>query len=76
MNDNDNINYIHVDGNKIVNKIHIRWIKKVEECMYICVKSNGYDDSSMIHENTHKACKNVSRDTYNRLNSKFTPLHQ
>ena len=59
--------YVKTDDNKIINVIHIRWVKKMEECLSVCARSvdcNGYGD-------THKICKLNTPDSYNKLNNFF-----
>jgi hypothetical protein len=34
-------NYIKTDNNKIINERCIRWVRKMDECLYICTKENG-----------------------------------
>ena len=33
--------YLKTDDNKIVNEKHIRWVKKMSECLEVCTKSIG-----------------------------------
>jgi len=33
--------YIKVDNNKVINENCIRWIKKIDECLEVCIKLNG-----------------------------------
>lgn len=33
--------YIKVDGDVIVNEKHVRWVKRLHDCMYICMKTNS-----------------------------------
>ena len=56
--------YLKVDNGTRINEKHIRWIKKIDDCLHICVKSDG----CTINVNTHKACKYNSRETYDLLN--------
>jgi hypothetical protein len=59
--------YVKTDDNKIINVIHIRWVKKMEECLAVCARSvgcNGYGD-------THKICNLNNPDSYNKLNKFF-----
>ena len=66
MDDNKN-NYIRVDDNKIINEKCIKWIKKMDECLAICTKSDGCYKST-----THKVCKINNLDSYNKLNKYFS----
>jgi hypothetical protein len=60
------ISYIKADDYKIINEKYIRWIKKVDECLYVCNKLDGCSIS-----NTHKICKLYNPDSYDKLNKYF-----
>ena len=62
----DNNNFIKVDGDKIINIKYIRWVKKIDECLQICNKSNGCDKYSI-----HNLCKYSNYDSYMKLNKLF-----
>jgi len=66
--ENYNISYLKTDDNRIINEKHIRWVKKMNECLEVCTKSFGcgINDGS-----THKICKINNPDTYNKLNKHF-----
>jgi len=66
MSDN-NILYVKTDNNKVINKKCIKWIKKMDECLYVCTKSTGCWDND-----THKICKINNEDSYNKLNKHFS----
>ena len=63
----DNKQFIKVDDNTVINKNTIRWIKKMDECLAVCVKSDG----CIIDKNTHKICKINNYDSYALLNKYF-----
>jgi len=42
----------------------IRWVKKMDECLQICSKSNGCEGG----KDTHKVCKISNQATYTPLN--------
>ena len=65
MENNKNV-YIITDENKVLNEKYIRWIKKIDECLEVCTKSNG---CSAYH--THKICKFINLESYNKLNKYF-----
>jgi hypothetical protein len=65
MVNNKNI-YITTDENKLLNEKYIRWIKKINECLEVCTKSNG-----CAERETHKICKFNSLESYNKLNKYF-----
>ena len=60
--------YIKTDDNKVINEKCIRWVKKMNDCLEVCTKSNG---CSAENGNTHKICKLNSLDSYNKLNKLF-----
>lgn len=60
-------NYIKTDDNKIVNEKCIRWVKKMDECLQICTKSNG----CKVDFDTHKICKLNNPNSYEKLNRFF-----
>ena len=58
--------FIKADNDIIINMNCIRWVKKMDECLQICSKSDG-----CRIENTHKICKINNADSYNRLEKYF-----
>jgi hypothetical protein len=66
MNSNKNF-YIKTDNNKIINEKCIKWVKKMNECLEVCTKSDG----CIEHVDTHKICKSISFESYNKLNYYF-----
>ena len=60
------ISFIKTDDNIVINEKCIRWVKKIDECLNICVRSNGCSPSA-----THKICKIYNEDSYNKLNKYF-----
>jgi hypothetical protein len=65
MDNNKNI-YIKTDENKVINEKCIKWIKKMDDCLAVCTKSNG-----CLMKDTHKICKINNVDSYNKLNKHF-----
>lgn len=59
--------YIKTDDNKIINEQCIRWVKKMNDCLEVCVKSIGCD----ITNGTHRICKVNNQESYNKLNRHF-----
>jgi len=59
--------FIKVDNDKILNINCIRWVKKMDECLQICSKSDGCEGV----KDTHKVCKINNEKSYNLLNSLF-----
>ena len=65
--ENNTNGYIKTDENKVINQKHIRWIKKMNECLEVCTKSNG----CIVKKDTHRICKLYTPDSYNKLNRLF-----
>lgn len=60
-----------VKGNDtIINQKYIRWVKKMEECMYVCCKTTGCKESDTI-----KICKKTNPESYNKLNYYFNEIN-
>ena len=59
--------YFKTDDNKIINEKSIIWVKKMSECLEICVKSIGCKDNG----DTHKICKLHNLDSYNKIKKHF-----
>ena len=59
--------YIKTDEIKVINERHIRWIKKMNDCLEVCTKGNGCTKG----KDTHRICKLYTPDSYNKLNSLF-----
>ena len=68
MENNDNV-FLKADDNRIINENCIRWVKKMNDCLEVCMKTTGCDLQS--NGNTLKICKLKSPDSYNRLNKHF-----
>jgi len=60
--------YIKTDDNKIINENHIRWVKKLTDCLEVCTKSTG---CNTLHNDTHKICKCNNLISYNKLIKHF-----
>ena len=65
----ENTVYFKTDENRIINETCIRWVKKMGDCLEVCIKISGCD--SQKTGDTHKICKLNSPDSYNRLNQHF-----
>ena len=59
--------YIKTDNNRIINEECIRWVKKIDDCMELCIKINGCVPGVDIH----KVCKLNNPNSYNKLNYFF-----
>lgn len=64
---NNKISYLKTDDNKIINEKCIRWVKKIDQCLHVCNKSEGCD----VGIGTHKICKSNNPDSYDKLNKHF-----
>jgi predicted nucleic acid-binding Zn ribbon protein len=72
MENNNNHNktavYYKTDDNRIIHEKCIRWVKKMNECLEVCIKTSG---CYTLGEDTHKICKINTPDSYNKLNQHF-----
>jgi len=69
MDNNSNNNfYLKTDDSKIINERRIIWVKKMGDCLEVCIKSTG---CSIKSNDTHKICKLNNLDSYNKLNKHF-----
>jgi hypothetical protein len=66
---NNQVPFIKVDNNRIINETSIIWIKKMNDCLEVCTKSTGCNIISNI--DTHRICKLNNIDSYNKLNKYF-----
>lgn len=62
--------FIKTDNDIMINEKHIKWIKKIDTCFHVCMKSNG----CMQHIDTHKICKINNLDSYDILENIFNYL--
>ena len=65
--DNKDVKYLKTDDNKIINEKCILWVKKMNDCLDVCVKSTGCGN----HGDTHKICLLNNQESYNKLNKHF-----
>jgi len=59
--------FLKTDDNSVINEKYIRWVKKMGDCLDVCMRSSG----CAIPENMHKICKLNNLDSYNKLNKLF-----
>jgi len=72
LQNNSNEKFIKVDNDKVLNLEFIRWIKKMDECFYICSKMNGcYSNNENINNETNRVCKSTNSVSYNKLAKLF-----
>lgn len=71
----ENPTFIKLKNDTVINEKHIRWIKKLHDCLYICAKSTGCSNTSSTYygnfDGTHKLCQSESFEIYNKLNNKY-----
>ena len=60
--------YFKTDDHAIINERSIKWVKKMNDCLEICIKSTG---CNIDNGDTHKICKLHNPDSYNKLNKYF-----
>jgi hypothetical protein len=66
--DNTKVSYLKTDDNRIINENSIRWIKKMNDCLEVCIKSTG---CTTIFNDTYKICKINNPSSYDKLNKFF-----
>ena len=64
----DNVTYLKADNNKIINERAIKWVKKIDECLILCTRSQGCSDKG---DDTHRICKQNNYNSYMKLNKQF-----
>ena len=65
------VSFIRTDADKLLNEKSIRWIKQYNECIEVCMKSDGCFGNFI---DTHKICKLSNPHSYNKLNNYFKEL--
>lgn len=63
----DTSSYIKADDNIIINERHIRWLRKVDECVNICYRHSGCVNGY----GTVTVCKINSPESYDKLLKHF-----
>lgn len=58
--------FIKADKDTIINIVCIRWVKKLDQCLYICSKNSGCSQSETL-----SVCKNINPDSYLYLHKLF-----
>ena len=70
-NKRSNDKWYKTDDNKIINKKHIRWVLKMNDCLEICTKSIGCS-TNIDNGDTHRICKMNNPSSYNEINKYFS----
>lgn len=65
--ENNKTTYLKTDDNRFVNENCIRWVRKMDDCLEICIKIPGCSPT----KDTHKICKINNPDSYNKLNERL-----
>jgi hypothetical protein len=60
------VTFLKTDNNMIINENRITWVRKMNECLEVCVKTTGCGTLD-----THKICKIYSPESYQKLNAQF-----
>jgi hypothetical protein len=74
MEENFGISFIKMDNNIAVNKMYIRWIRKVNDCIEVCSKQTGCDmtKQNIINStDTLKICRVNNPENFDKLNQIF-----
>ena len=66
--ENNCVEFLKTDDNRILNEKNIRWVKKMSDCLEVCMKTTG---CNVERRDTHKICKVNNLDSYNKLNKHF-----
>jgi hypothetical protein len=61
-----NKQFIQVKPDLLINQNHITWIKRIDECMHICIKVDG-----CTLDTTHKVCKSANPTGYDKIQTLF-----
>ena len=65
--ENNYISYLKTDDNRIINENCIRWVRKMDNCLEVCMRSDG----CIFSRTHHEICKFKSFESYNKLNKHF-----
>jgi len=60
-------NFLSIDDNILINERCVRWVKKMDECIYVCDKLYGCNDVN----GTYKICKETNPRNYEVWSQKF-----
>lgn len=65
-------NFLSIDDNILINERCVRWVKKMDECMYVCDKLYGCNDVN----GTYKICKDTHPRNYEVWERKYNELNK
>lgn len=60
--ENNKTVFFKTDDNTFINEHCIRWVKKMDDCLEVCIKTSG-----CTPKDTHKICKINNPSNYNKL---------
>lgn len=63
--------YIKTDKNALLNEKAIVWVKKMNECLEVCMKTTGCSTHPYLKD-THTICQIHSPKDYAKLNAYFS----
>lgn len=58
--------YLKVQEDHLINEKYIKWLRKYDECVFVCNKPDG-----CMWSDTYKVCKGSNPTTYDKLNRLF-----
>lgn len=65
--ENNKVSYIKTDNNKVINEKCIKWVHKMNECLEVCIRTNG----CRLGVNTHVICSSNNPESYKKLSKHF-----
>jgi hypothetical protein len=57
-------------GETVINESKIRWLRKIDECIEICTKSNGCGGTPIKYD-THVVCRINKPTNYDKLHNLY-----
>lgn len=63
--------FVRTDENIFLNVQYIRWVKTIDDCLYVCSKSSGCNKDTP--ESIHKICKSVNSDNHAKIMNLVKP---
>jgi hypothetical protein len=66
--ENNKTTYIKTDERKFINEKSIIWVKKMSDCLEVCVRRSGCS-----FMDSYKICKSNNPDSYDKVNNLIDP---
>ena len=63
----ENPKYFNLADNVIIKEAAIRWVKQLDECLYVCSRSDGCGMN--YYGGALKVCKKTDKQNYDILNN-------